>query len=109
MLDPTMRLVAYWERPDMTLEEAQRAKNRHICEKLGVGPGDHVLEIGCGWGGFAIQAATDYGCRVTGLTLSPSQASFARARIETLGLQDQIEIREEDYRSPRVASRRSPR
>ena len=57
-----------------------------------------MLEIGCGWGGFAIQAATDYGCRVTGLTLSPSQAGFARARIEPLGLDDRIEIREEDYR-----------
>ena len=57
MLDPTMTYsCAYWERPGMTLEEAQRAKNRHICEKLGLGPGDHVLEIGCGWGGFAIQA-----------------------------------------------------
>jgi cyclopropane-fatty-acyl-phospholipid synthase len=99
MLDPTMTYsCAYWERPGMTLEEAQRAKNRHICEKLGVGPGDHVLEIGCGWGGFAIQAATEYGCRVTGLTLSPSQAGFARARIESLGLSDRIEIREEDYR-----------
>jgi len=99
MLDPTMTYsCAYWERPGMTLEEAQRAKNRHICEKLGLGPGDHVLEIGCGWGGFAIQAATDYGCRVTGLTLSPSQAGFARARIDALGLGDRIEIREEDYR-----------
>ena len=58
----------------MTLEEAQRAKVRRICEKLDLGPDDHVLEIGCGWGGFAIQAATEYGCRVTGLTLSPSQA-----------------------------------
>jgi cyclopropane-fatty-acyl-phospholipid synthase len=57
-----------------------------------------VLEIGCGWGGFAIQAATDYGCRVTGLTLSSSQASFARARIRALGLSDRIEVREEDYR-----------
>ena len=86
MLDPTMTYsCAYWERPGMTLEEAQRAKNRHICEKLGLGPGDHVLEIGCGWGGFAIQAATDYGCRVTGLTLSSSQASFARARIARSG------------------------
>ncbi len=99
MLDPTMTYsCAYWERPEMTLEEAQRAKNRHICEKLGLGADDHVLEIGCGWGGFAIQATTEYGCRVTGLTLSPSQASFARSRIDALGLGDRIEIREEDYR-----------
>jgi cyclopropane-fatty-acyl-phospholipid synthase len=82
----------------MTLEEAQRAKNRHVFEKLGLGPADHVLEIGCGWGGFAIQAATEVGCRVTGLTLSPSQAGFARARVDALGLDDRLEIREEDYR-----------
>jgi cyclopropane-fatty-acyl-phospholipid synthase len=99
MLDPTMTYsCAYWERPGMTLEEAQRAKIRHICEKLVLGPGDHVLEIGCGWGGFAIQAATEFGCRVTGLTLSPSQAGFARGRIDALGLGDRIEIREQDYR-----------
>ena len=82
----------------MTLEEAQRAKVRHICEKLALGPDDHVLEIGCGWGGFAIQAATEYGCRVTGLTLSPSQAGLARERVAAAGLADRIEIREQDYR-----------
>jgi len=82
----------------MTLEEAQRAKVRHICEKLGLGPRDHLLEIGCGWGGFAIQAATDYGCRVTGLTLSPSQAALARERVAAAGLDGLIEIREQDYR-----------
>ncbi len=99
MLDPTMTYsCAYWERPEMTLEEAQRAKLRHIGAKLGLGPDDHVLEIGCGWGGFAIQAAADHGCRVTGLTLSPSQAEFARRRIAAAGLSDLIEIREQDYR-----------
>ena len=99
MLDPTLTYsCAYWERPGMTLEEAQRAKIRHICEKLHLSPGDHVLEIGCGWGSFAIQAAADYGCRVTGLTLSPSQARLARERIAAVGLDQLIEIREEDYR-----------
>ncbi len=99
MLDPTMAYsCAYWERPGMTLEEAQRAKVRHICEKLALGPGDHVLEIGCGWGGFALQAATEFGCRVTGLTLSPSQAGLARERVEAAGLSDRVEIREQDYR-----------
>jgi cyclopropane-fatty-acyl-phospholipid synthase len=99
MLDPTMTYsCAYWERPGMTLEEAQRAKNRHLFAKLALGPDDHLLEIGCGWGGLAIQAATEVGCRVTGLTLSPSQAGYARDRIAALGLGDRIEIREEDYR-----------
>ena len=99
MLDPTMAYsCAYWERPGMTLEEAQRAKVRHVCEKLDLGPGDQVLEIGCGWGGFAIQAATEYGCRVTGLTLSPSQAGLARERVEAAGLSGRVEIREQDYR-----------
>ena len=99
MLDPTMTYsCAYFEHPEATLEEAQRAKVRHVCEKLSVGPNDHLLEIGCGWGGFAIQAATDYGCRVTGLTLSPNQASFARERIAEAGLDDRIEILEQDYR-----------
>jgi len=99
MLDPTMAYsCAYWELPGMTLEEAQRAKVRHICEKLALGPDDHVLEVGCGWGGFAIQAATEFGCRVTGLTLSPSQAGLARERVAAAGLDERIEIREQDYR-----------
>jgi cyclopropane-fatty-acyl-phospholipid synthase len=99
MLDPTMTYsCAYFERPEMTLEEAQRAKIRHICEKLDLGPADHVLEIGCGWGSFAIQAAADYGCRVTGLTLSPSQAMLARERVVSAGLGELVEIREQDYR-----------
>ena len=102
MLDPTMTYsCAYWERPGMTLEEGQRAKIRHICEKIRLGPDDHVLEIGCGWGGFAIQAATEVGCRVTGLTLSPSQARLARERVAAAGLDDLVEIREQDYRLTR--------
>ncbi len=99
MLDPTMSYsCAYWERPGMTLEEAQRAKIRHVADKLQLGPDDHVLEIGCGWGGFAIQVASEYGCRVTGLTLSSNQATLARERVAAAGLGDRIEIREQDYR-----------
>jgi cyclopropane-fatty-acyl-phospholipid synthase len=102
MLDPTMTYsCAYWERPELTLEEAQLAKHRHIAAKLMLGPDDHVLEIGCGWGGFALVAAREYGCRVTGLTLSPSQAALARERIAAAGLQDRIEILEQDYRLTR--------
>jgi len=99
MLDPTMTYsCAYWERPGMTLEEGQRAKIRHVCEKLRLRPDDHVLEIGCGWGSFAVQAASEHGCRVTGLTLSPSQARLARERVAAAGLADRVEIREQDYR-----------
>jgi cyclopropane-fatty-acyl-phospholipid synthase len=99
MLDPSMTYsCAYWERPEMTLEEAQQAKLRRVCEKLRLGRDDHVLEIGCGWGSFALTAAKEYGCRVTGLTLSPSQAALARERVAAVGLADRVEIREQDYR-----------
>ncbi len=99
MLDETMTYsCAVWERPGMSLADAQRAKYRRICEKLQLVSGDHVLEIGCGWGGFAIYAAGEYGCRVTGLTLSPSQASLARKRVREAGLDELVEIREQDYR-----------
>ncbi len=99
MLDETMTYsCAVWERPEMTLADAQRAKYRRICETLQLGTDDHVLEIGCGWGGFAIFAAGEYGCRVTGLTLSPSQAALARERIREAGLDELVEILEQDYR-----------
>src|SRR2546426_9626158 len=99
MLDPTMTYsCAYWERPDMTLEEAQIAKDRAVCDKLHLGPDDHVLEIGCGWGGFAMYAAEEHGCRVTGVTISREQAEPARERVRTAGLEDPAQIREQDYR-----------
>lgn len=99
MLDPTMSYsCAYWEHEDMTLEQAQVAKLERICEKLRLSPDDHVLEIGCGWGGFAIHAARTRGCRVTGLTISPSQARLARERVAEAGLGDRVEIVERDYR-----------
>lgn len=99
MLDPTMTYsCAYWERPEMTLEEAQVAKLRHLCEKLRLGPDDHLLEIGCGWGSLAIHAARESGCRVTGLTLSAAQAALARERVADAGLDGRVEILERDYR-----------
>lgn len=102
MLDPTMTYsCAYWEHPGMTLEEAQLAKIRHVAGKLMLTQDDHVLEIGCGWGGFALTVARELGCRVTGLTLSRSQAAFARERIAAAGLEHRIEIREQDYRLTR--------
>ena len=100
MLDPTMTYsCAYWEEPGMSLEEAQIAKLRRVCAKLRLGPDDHLLEIGCGWGSLAVVAARETGCRVTGLTLSPSQARLARERVSAAGLGAQIDIVERDYRA----------
>jgi len=75
------------------LAHAQRRKLRMVCDKLELGPDDHVLEIGCGWGSFALTAAGEYGARVTGITLSPAQAELARRRIAAAGLADRIEAR----------------
>jgi cyclopropane-fatty-acyl-phospholipid synthase len=87
-----------FERDDEPLAEAQRRKLRLVCEKLELGPDDHVLEIGCGWGSFALIAAGEYGARVTGLTLSPAQAELARRRVAAAGLADRVEIRLQDFR-----------
>jgi cyclopropane-fatty-acyl-phospholipid synthase len=98
-LDETlMYSCAIFERPGMTLREAQEAKLDRICRKLGLGPGDHVLEIGTGWGGFAIHAATHYGCRVTTTTISEAQRVEAQARVDGAGLSDRITILDRDYR-----------
>ncbi|MGD9573567.1 MAG: DUF1365 family protein [Thermoleophilia bacterium] len=90
---------AVFEEPGMSLEDAQRAKYDRICRKLGLGPDSRVLEIGCGWGGFALHAAGRYGARVTGLTLSDEQSALARERIAAAGLDDRVAIRLEDYRA----------
>ncbi len=95
MLDETMTYsCAIFEREDESLADAQRRKYRRICEQLRLEPGDRVLEIGCGWGGFARFAAQEYGCSVTGLTISAEQAAVARER--TAGLD--VRIFEQDYR-----------
>ena len=98
-LDETMMYsCAVFERPGMTLAEASIAKLQRICRKLELRPSDHVLEIGCGWGGFAIHAAQRYGCRVTATTISPSQRELALERVRKAGLQDRVTILLEDYR-----------
>jgi cyclopropane-fatty-acyl-phospholipid synthase len=89
---------AYFEREGQSLEEAQQAKMRRLCEKLAVGPDDHVLEIGCGWGAFALYAARECGARVTGVTISREQHDLARRRVEEAGLERQVEILLCDYR-----------
>lgn len=80
------------------LEDAQRAKYGAIAERLDLKPGEHLLEIGCGWGGFAEFAAREYDVRVTGITISDAQFDYARERIARAGLGSQVEIRSQDYR-----------
>jgi cyclopropane-fatty-acyl-phospholipid synthase len=81
-----------------TLEEAQEQKLDLVCTKLGLQPGQRVLDVGCGWGSFTRHAASRYGARVVGITLSEPQAALARQRAAEEGLQDQIDIRVMDYR-----------
>ena len=101
-LDETMTYSsALFATPGLSLAEAQMAKYDRIVEDLAIGPNDHVLEIGCGWGGFADYAMTKTGCRVTGLTLSQEQAAFARERLEKAGFSERSDIRLEDYRDCR--------
>ena len=90
---------AYFQRPDMTLEEAQLAKKRHIAAKLGIEPGMRVLDIGCGWGGMALTLAEETGAEVVGVTLSKEQHMIARRRAAERGLEDQVEFRLQDYRT----------
>jgi cyclopropane-fatty-acyl-phospholipid synthase len=89
---------AYFETPDTSLEQAATAKLERICRKLDLGPQDSVVEIGSGWGGFAIYAAEKYGCHVTTTTISRQQYEFASQRIAEAGLEDRITILFEDYR-----------
>lgn len=98
-LDGTMTYSAgLFETGQEDLEAAQIAKYASIVDRMGVAPGDHVLEIGCGWGGFAEYAAKERGLRVTCLTLSQEQLNYAVERIEKAGLSDQVEFKLQDYR-----------
>jgi len=102
MLDETMMYsCAVFERADMPLADASRAKLDLVCRKLDLGPANHVLEIGTGWGGFALHAAGRYGCRVTTTTISPSQYELARERVSAAGLDDRVTVLLEDYRDLR--------
>jgi cyclopropane-fatty-acyl-phospholipid synthase len=98
-LDPTMMYSsAVFEHPAMTLEEAQVAKLERICRRLDLRPGERVLEIGTGWGGFALHAAGRYGCQVTTTTISEEQYALARSRIHAAGLQERVTLLKQDYR-----------
>ena len=98
-LDPSMTYSsARYERPGQPLSEAQRNKYASLARQIGLGPDNHVLEIGCGWGGFAEFAAGEIGAKVTGITLSPAQLEFARKRLFEAGLAERCEVRLQDYR-----------
>ena len=89
---------AVFSRGATSLEEAQDEKHELVCSKLGLRKGEHVLDVGCGWGSFAIHAAKRHGVRVTGITLSEPQASLARRRAEEAGVGELVDIRVTDYR-----------
>ena len=98
-LDESMTYsCAVFSRGAQTLEEAQHAKLDLIAGKLELQAGQRVLDVGCGWGSFAIHAAREYGVYVTGITLSPSQAELARELVSAAGVADRVEIRIADYR-----------
>jgi cyclopropane-fatty-acyl-phospholipid synthase len=99
-LDQSMTYsCAIFSRGAQTLEEAQRAKLELVASKLDLKPGARLLDVGCGWGSFAIHAARHHGATVTGITLSPAQAELAREKISVAGLDDRVEIRVADYRA----------
>ena len=89
---------AYWPDPALSLAGAQRAKLERLCDWLELSPRDHLLEIGCGWGGMAIHAARTRGCRVTAITISREQHELARARVAAAGLAERVSVLYRDYR-----------
>ncbi|MBT8417504.1 MAG: cyclopropane-fatty-acyl-phospholipid synthase family protein, partial [Silicimonas sp.] len=98
-LDDTMTYSsALFQTGQESLENAQTLKYKSMVDQMGAGPGDHVLEIGCGWGGFAEYAARERGLKVTGLTISKEQRDFAIERMAKAGLSDKVEIKLQDYR-----------
>ncbi len=99
MLDPTLTYsCALFERDEMTLEQAQLAKLDLVCEKLELSPSDRVLEIGTGWGSFALHAARTRGCHVTTTTISDRQHAYALERVRSAGLERRVSVLDTDYR-----------
>ncbi|MDX6678534.1 MAG: cyclopropane-fatty-acyl-phospholipid synthase [Solirubrobacteraceae bacterium] len=101
-LDASMTYsCAIFSRGAKTLEDAQETKHELVCTKLRLNPGERVLDIGCGWGAWAIHAARNHGVRVTGITLSEPQAREARLRAEQAGVGDRVDVRVQDWRELR--------
>lgn len=99
MLDPTMTYSSgIFDRPEMTLEQASIEKYDRICRRIDLRRGDHVLEIGTGWGGFADHAVRNYGCRVTTTTISDEQHAHAAQRFRAAGIERRIHLLRQDYR-----------
>ena len=94
-----MYSAGYYSNPEATLSEAQFEKNDRLCRKIGLKPEHHLIEIGTGWGGFAIHAAKNYGCRVTTTTISKAQLEHAKAAVKEAGLEDRITLLYQDYRT----------
>jgi cyclopropane-fatty-acyl-phospholipid synthase len=92
---------AIFPNPEATLAEAQQNRLERICQALELGPDDHLLEIGTGWGGMATYAAANYGCRVTSTTISTEQREGALRRIRDAGVEDRVTVLLEDYRDLR--------
>ena len=90
--------AARFSNSDMSLQQAQEEKYRSLAQTAEIGPNDHVLEIGCGWGGFAEFAAREIGCQVTGITISNEQLAYAQERISKAGLSDRVDLQFRDYR-----------
>ncbi len=98
-LDPTLMYSSAWfEKPNMSLHDASLAKLDRVCGKLQLQPTDRLLEIGTGWGGLALHAASQFGCHVTTTTISPAQFHKASERVQQAGLNDKIELLTADYR-----------
>ncbi|MHC8492561.1 class I SAM-dependent methyltransferase [Thalassospira sp. SM2505] len=99
LLGPTMAYTcAYYKDPNNTLEEAQTNKFDLVCRKLRLQEGETIADLGCGWGGFLIHAAQNYGITGVGVTVSREQVEYANRRIASLGLQDKIRVELKDYR-----------